>query len=76
MNAPIVTTELTLALRQAKSGKAGGIDSISVEFFKHGSETMRKAILALFNFVFHQGRYPDIWSQGIINLIYKSGMMS
>ena len=76
MNAPIVTNELTLALRQAKSGKAGGIDGISVEFFKHGSETMRKAILALFNFVFHQGRYPDIWSQGIINPIYKSGMMS
>ena len=71
MNAPIVTNELTLALPQAKNGKAGGIDGIFVEFFEHGSETMLKAILALFNFGFHQGRYPDIWSQGIINPIYK-----
>ena len=76
MNAPIVTNELTLALRQANSGKAVGTDGISVEFFKYGSETMRKATLALFNFVFHQGRYPNIWPQGIINPIYKSGMMS
>ena len=28
---------------------------------------MRKVISALFNVVFHQSRYSDIWSQGIIN---------
>ena len=71
MNFPITQTELYHAIRKSKVGKACGSDAIPVEFYKHGEEMLHKAILALFNYVFHNGAYPQIWSEGIINPILR-----
>lgn len=73
MNSPITMDELNLAIRKAKTGKASGPDMIPVEFYKHGGETVHNAILAVFNFVFGKGEYPQIWSEGLINPVYKAG---
>ena len=35
-----------------------------------------KALLDLFNYVYHNGAYPQIWSEGIINPIFKTGKMT
>ena len=75
MDAPIIRYELEQVLRKAKIGKAGRADAIPLEFYKYSSEPVRKAILALFNYVFQSGEYPELWSNGIINQIYKSGEM-
>ena len=37
---------------------------------------VHKAIIAIFNYVFHNGVYPQIWSEGIINPIFKMGKIS
>ena len=76
MNAPISETELSVVLCKAKCGKAGGVDGIPIEFYKYSSDTLTKAILVLFNHVFVNGEYPDIWSQGVINPIYKAKEMN
>ena len=73
MNSPVTQTELYHAIRKSKVGKACGSDAIPVEFYKYGEEILHKAILALFNYVFHNGAYPQIWSEGIINPIFKTG---
>ena len=76
MNSPITQTELSHAIRKSKVGKACGSDAIPVEFYKHGEEMLHKAILALSNYVFHNGAYPQIWSEGIVNPIFKTGKMT
>ena len=76
MNAPISETELSFVLCKAKCGKAGGVDGIPTEFYKYSSDTLTKAILVLFNYVFVNGEYPEIWSQGVINPIYKAKEMN
>ena len=75
MNAPISEDELSYVLRKAKNGKAGGADAIPTEFYKYSTPNLSKAILALFNYVFENGDYPEIWSHGIIRPIYKAGEM-
>ena len=76
MNSPITQTELYHAIRKSKVGKACGSDAIPAEFYKHEEEMLHKAILALFHCVFHNGAYPQIWSEGIINPIFKRGKMT
>ena len=66
MDSPTTADELTLALRKAKTGKACGSDAIPVEVYKYGGDMLHHAILALFNYIFHNGAYPEIWSEGII----------
>ena len=67
--------ELKQAIGCAKNGKSGGIDGIPIEFIKYGTGTLHNAILALFNYIFDHGQYPDVWSRGIVNPVYKTGSM-
>ena len=73
MNAPLTADELSHVLHKAKCNKASGIDGIPVELYKYGTDDLHNSILALFNYVFQSGKYPDVWSQGIINPVYKTG---
>ena len=75
MNAPMTLTELKQAIGRAKNGKSGGIDGIPIEFIKYGTGTIHNAILALFNYIFDHGQYPDLRSRGIVNPVYKTGSM-
>ena len=75
MNAPMTLPELKQAIGRAKKGKSGGIDGIPIEFIKYGTGTLHNAILALFNYIFDHGQYPDVWSRGIVNPVYKTGSM-
>ena len=70
MNAPFTAEELYHVLHKAKC-----TDGIPVEFYKYGTDILHISILALFNYVFQSGKYPDVWSQGIINPVYKTGEM-
>ena len=46
-------------IRKLKNRKAPGIDGISSEFLKYGGESLKKPILALFNYVLKSGDYPS-----------------
>ena len=76
MNSPITQEEQLYALRKAKTGKASGPDAITVEFYKYGGNMVHKAIIAIINYVFHNGVYPQMWSEGIINPIFKMDKMA
>ena len=76
MNSPITQDELLYVLRKAKTGIASGSDAITVELYKYGGNMIHKAIIAIFNYVFLNGVYPQIWSEVIINHIFKMGKMS
>ena len=68
MNAPVTEEEVLVAIRKSKPGKASGPDMIPIEFYKHGGQTVKNSILAVFNFVFQSGNFSKAWADGIINL--------
>ena len=55
----------------AKAYKAAGIDGLPVEFYKYSGGVLDNLLVALFNWIFENGHYPDEWCEGIINPIHK-----
>ncbi len=70
---PITHEELTNKLKSQKCRKSCGPDSILGEMLKHSTPALQTAVLKLFNLVLSSGCSPDIWSQGLITPIHKSG---
>ena len=50
-----------------------GIDRIRNEMLKCGRIKLLSVLVRLFNLVLKSGNYPDIWLNGVITSIYKSG---
>ena len=48
------------------------MDGIPTEFLKFSNGILDKTLLAVYNFIFDKGIYPDIWATGLINPIFKS----
>ncbi len=70
---PITHEELTNKLKSQTCRKSCGPDSILGEMLKHSKPALQTAVLRLFNLVLSSGCSPDIWSQGLITPIHKSG---
>ncbi len=66
---PITHEELMKKLK-----KSCGPDNILGEMLKHSTPELQTAVLKLFNLVLSSGGFPDIWSQGLITPIHKSGV--
>uniref|UniRef100_A0A8C5N4T6 Reverse transcriptase domain-containing protein n=1 Tax=Leptobrachium leishanense TaxID=445787 RepID=A0A8C5N4T6_9ANUR len=49
------------------------MDGILPEMIKHGSPEVHAAICKVFNLVLSVGFYPQVWNQGLITPIHKSG---
>ena len=73
LNAPISLEEAEHAFSCIKTGKANGIDGVPSECLKYASNELLRPITLLFNCIFDSGDYPEEWSEGIINPIYKHG---
>ena len=71
----ITPDEVLHQLHKLKSGKACGVDGIGIEFLKCVSGQVTSEITALFNYILDNGEYPELWSEGIINPIHKTGTM-
>ena len=65
--------ELIDAIKKTKNNKSPGLDCISNEMIKHGSEQLHLCILSLFNKIYTVGEYPDCWSTGYVTNIHKKG---
>ena len=63
--------ELDKALQKSKNGKSAGPDLICNEMLKYGGESLHLAILALFNSILRDGKYPDKWKDSFITPIHK-----
>lgn len=70
---PITQQELNEKLKSIKSKKACGVDNIRNEMLKNSTPELQNAVLKLFNMVLTSGCFPDVWNQGLISPIHKSG---
>ena len=65
--------EMITVIRNMKSGKALGIDNITVELIKNGGTELLQRISDVLIQVWEQERMPEEWKIGIICPIYKKG---
>ena len=63
--------ETVTAIDLLKTGKAPGVDNILCELLKHGKEALKGPLTILFNNILISGRYPTLWSHGLIIPIFK-----
>jgi len=70
---PITLCEVQESLDRLKLGKAPGVDGICNEFYKYLSSHLSKPLTLVFNYIWKQGIYPDKWSEGIIQPLFKKG---
>ena len=63
--------ETVTAIDLLKTGKAQGVDNILCDLLKHGKEALKGPLTILFNKILISGRYPTLWSHGLIIPIFK-----
>ena len=74
----LINSWTSLATRSVKEHRVKQVAPIPYHsnFLSVAAICSKKAILTLFNFVFPSCLYPQIWSEGNINPIFKVGNMS
>lgn len=73
LDSPITLKELQDNIKSLNTKKACGIDGILNEMIKFTDLKFQIAILKLFNIVLSSGIFPNIWNQGLITPLHKSG---
>jgi len=69
----ITEQEIRQAVKKLKNKKSPFSDRIRNEMIKASLETLMPLYVKLFNLILKSGQMPDIWCQGLITPIYKSG---
>lgn len=65
--------EVKSALKSVKSGKAAGIDEISPELLKADLDGTAGRLCAVYNSLWNEERWPQVWKKGLIHKIFKKG---
>jgi hypothetical protein len=73
LNAPITKEEVSAAIKNLHSHKAGGLDGVVPEMLKRGGDEVICFLTKLFNKVFDSGIYPSDWAKAIVVPIFKKG---
>lgn len=76
INGPITEDEINMHLHKLKNGKAAGIDGISGEFLKYAPDQLMPLLYPLYNNIFENSDWPNIWADGIINPIHKKSSIN
>ena len=63
--------EIDFAIKKLKLNKAPGCDKILNEVLKTGKDIIKGHLLELFNRILSSGKYPTLWSFGLIVPIHK-----
>ena len=69
----ITEQEIRQAVKKLKNKKSPFADKIRNEMIKASLESLMPVYIKLFNLILRSGKMPDIWCQGLITPIYKSG---
>ena len=69
----ITEQEIRQAAKKLKNEKSPFVDKIRNEMIKASLESLMPVYIKLFNLILKSGKMPDIWCQGLITPIYKSG---
>lgn len=71
---PVLTRkELREALKGMKSGKAPGVDGVTVSALRIAYERIPEEMLAALNGLLKIMKFPDVWKEGKVVLIPKAG---
>ena len=62
----ICIEEVNIAISSLKNGKSGSVDSLIPELFKVCHNQLAPMLCKLFNYIFDNNIYPEIWRKGII----------
>ena len=73
LDSPITLKELQDKISSLKLKKACGVEGILNEMIKYTDLKFQLAILKLLNTVLSSAGFPNIWHQGLISPIHKSG---
>ena len=68
---PIADEEFEAAVNKLKANKSPGIDNILNEVIKIGKDAIKGHLVNLFNRILDTGKYPVLWSFGLIVPIHK-----
>ena len=82
LDRPITATEVFMAIRKLKMGKAPGEDGVLTDILKtaadavnnsrlRGNNTVVDALVLLFNYVFDNEVWPERWGTGVIFPLHK-----
>ena len=72
----ITENELLNATKKLKYKKAAYSDKIKNEMIKSSIGSLSEGFLKVFNKILTSGRFPEVWCQGLISPIYKSGNLA
>jgi exonuclease III len=75
-NGVISKEEIMYHVEKLKNNKASGVDGICCEFLKYASKELSDILFCLYNYIFEKGDWPTIWSEGLINPVYKKGSIN
>ena len=70
---PILPSEVRVAIKRLKRGKAPGEDNITTAVLQDGEEPIIKALTQLFNRCLSDRRVPSSWKNASVVLIHKKG---
>ena len=76
LDEPITEKEIKSLSKKLKNKKAAFSDKVNNEMIKTSINFLYPAYQKLFNLVLQSGIYPDLWSEGSITPIFKSGDLS
>ena len=65
--------EILQAANKLKNKKLPFVDKIRNEMIKANLEPVMPVYVKLFNLISQSAKMPDVWCQGLITPIYKSG---
>ena len=68
---PITDEEFEAAINKLKANKSPGFDNILNEVIKIGKDAIKGHLVNLFNRILDTGKYPALWSFGLIVPIHK-----
>ena len=73
---PITDEEFEAAGNKLKANKSPGINNILNEVLKIGKDAIKGHLVNLFNRILDTGKYPTLWSFGLIVPIHKKNVRS
>ena len=73
LDTEIMIEEIIKATKKVKNKKAAHSDKINNEMIKHSVDILANGFSKLFNTIINAGHFPNLWYEGLISPIFKSG---
>ena len=73
LDKPFDIDEISRVIISLKRNKSSGFDNIAADFFIDARYFIVLYLVHLFNKIFDNGVYPELWTKGMIVPIYKKG---